>query len=75
MKDLVITYTNENGKRIKAEYKHVFDFTDAMESDSIDIPMREYTDVEAVFWESHLRNKHFETIEECYNYCKEIMTV
>jgi hypothetical protein len=73
MKDLKIRYKNENGDTISAEYETIMDFTDAIESDDIDIPMLDYTDVEANFFENPLMHKHFNTIAELYEHCKAIL--
>ena len=72
MKDLKITYTNENDVRIVREYNTIMDFIDEMESDNYDIPMMDYTDVEAVFFENRLLDKHFDTIAHTYKHGKEI---
>ena len=73
MKDLRISYDNENGQRIKAEYDTLMDFIDTIDSeDIIDIPMLDYENVEADFFENPLLYKHFNTIEELYNHCIEI---
>ena len=72
MKDLRISYDNENGQRINAEYNTIMDFIDVMDSDEIDIPMLDYQNVEADFFENPLLHKHFNTIEELYNHCVKI---
>ena len=72
MKDLRISYDNENGQRINAEYNTIMDFIDVMDSDEIDIPMLDYGNVEATFFENAFQRKHFNTIEELYNHCVEI---
>ena len=69
MMDLKISYNNENGQRITAQYETIMDFIDTMDSDEIDIPMFDYEDVDAVFFENELLTKHFETIEELYEHC------
>lgn len=73
MKDLVIKYDNENGERIKREYDYVFDFTNEIESNNIDIPMMDYENVEADFFENPLLHRDFNTIEELYIHCKNIL--
>lgn len=73
MKDLKISYDNYNGKRINAEYDTIMDFTDTIESDEADIPMMDYENVEADFFENPLHHKHFDTIEDLYNYCNMIV--
>ena len=72
MKDLRISYDNENGQRINAEYNTIMDFIDVMDSDEIDIPMLDYQNVEADFFENPLLHKHFNTIEELYSHCVKI---
>ena len=47
------------------------DFIDEMESDSIDIPMRDYNVVEATFFEK--RKESFVTMEELLEQCKQIV--
>ena len=73
MKDLKISYDNENGQRINMEYDTIMDFVDAIDSDNIDIPMLDYVNVEADFFENPLFHKHFDTIEDLYNHCKSIL--
>ena len=72
MMDLKISYNNENGQRITAQYETIMDFIDTMDSDEIDISMFDYEDVDAVFFENKLLNKHFSTIEELYDHCVKI---
>lgn len=73
MKDLRISYDNENGQRIKAEYDTLMDFIDTIDSeDNIDIPMLDYENVEADFFENPLLHKNFNTIEDLYKHCIEI---
>ena len=73
MKDLRISYDNENGQRIKAEYDTLMDFIKTIDAeDNIDIPMLDYENVEAIFFENSLLHKHFNTIEELYKHCIEI---
>lgn len=73
MRDLKISYDNENGQRINMEYDTIMDFVDAIDSDNIDIPMLDYVNVEADFFENSLFHKHFDTIEDLYNHCKSIL--
>ena len=73
MKDLKISYDNENGQRIYAEYNTIMDFIDTIDSEeNIDIPMLDYGNVEAIFFENALIHKQFDTIEDLYNHCQEI---
>lgn len=44
-----------------------------MEADDIDIPMMDYKNVEADFWENPLHHKHFDTIRDLYRHCKGII--
>lgn len=73
IKDLKIDYDNENGERVTKEYDTIMDFIDEMESDSFDIPMMDYNNVNAKFFENPLQTYHFATIEYLYNHCKEIV--
>ena len=73
MKDLKISYDNENGQRINMEYDTIMNFVDDIDSDNIDIPMLDYENVEADFFENPLLHKHFETIEDLYNHCLKIL--
>lgn len=73
MFDLVISYDNENGKHTIQKYNTIMDFIDTMESDSIDAPVVACNDVSARFFENPLRTKHFCTIRDLYNHCKEII--
>lgn len=71
MKDLIVNYENENGQMIKQEYDRIFDFTEEMESNKADIPMLDYGNVTATFFEK--RTKNFDTIDDLYHHCVEIM--
>ena len=73
MKDLKISYDNENGQRINMEYDTIMDFVNTIDSDNIDIPMLDYENVEADFFENPLLHKHFDIIEDLYNHCKSIL--
>lgn len=73
MKDLKIDYDNENGECVTKEYDTIMDFIDEMESDSSDMPMMDYSNVNAKFFENPLQTYHFATIECLYNHCKEIV--
>lgn len=72
MKDLKIIYDNENKQRIEREYDTIMDFIDDMESDNIDIPMLDYRNVTAAFFENQLQIKYFSTIKELLKHCVEI---
>lgn len=73
MKDLKISYKNENDDTINRDYDTIMDFLDEMESDSDDIPMLDYTDVHAMFFENELNQKEFDTINDLLNHCKTII--
>ena len=73
MKDLMIRYKNENGDKVYAEYDTIMDFLDTMESDDIDIPMLDYEEVAADFFENPLLHKRFKTIAELVEHCKKIV--
>lgn len=73
MKDLKITYENENGEKKIREYDTIMDFVDEMESDRVDIPMMDYGHVVAKFFENPLREENFSTIEQLYLHCKSII--
>lgn len=73
MKDLKIIYDNENEERIEREYDTIMDFIDEMDSDKIDIPMLDYKNVTAVFFENPLQIKYFSTIAELLNHCKRMI--
>ena len=73
MKDLKIIYDNENEERIEREYNTIMDFIDEMEADNIDIPMLDYRNVTAAFFENELQVKYFSTIEELLGHCKKII--
>ena len=73
MRDLRISYDNENEQRINAEYDTLMDFINAIDSeDNIDIPMLDYQNVNARFFENPLLDKHFNTVEDLYNHCIKI---
>lgn len=71
MKDLIITYENDDKTILKREYEHIYDFTEEMESDEIGIPMLDYKNVTAVFFEKN--SKYFDTIDDLYKHCVSIM--
>lgn len=73
MKDLMISYDNDNGERVHKVYDHIFDFTDAIELNNTDIPLMNYKNVDAYFFENPLSHSHFNTIEDLYYHCKLIM--
>lgn len=73
MKDLKISYDNENGERIEKEFDTIMDFLDLIESDNVDVPMMDYQNVSADFWENPLHHKHFDTIADLYNHCTMII--
>lgn len=70
MKDLVICYDTENGETKGKSYNTIMDFLDEMESDKIDIPMMDYKNVYAEFFEKVHNGKHFDTIGDLYDHCK-----
>jgi hypothetical protein len=69
MKDLKISYDNENGDRIETLYNTIMDFIDLMNLDTLDIPMLDYENVDAIFFENELNKKHFETINDLLEHC------
>jgi len=71
MKDLKISYDNENEERITTEYNTIMDFIDLMTLESVntDIPMLDYKNVEAVFFENELNTRYFKTIEDLLHHC------
>ena len=73
MKDLIISYDNENGERIERKYDTIMDFLDEVESDNADIPMLDYTNVSATFFENPLNTKECETIADLVTHCKNII--
>ena len=73
MKDLEISYDNENGNRVNRSYDTIMSFLDDMDSDRVDIPMMDYENVEAIFFENSLTKKNFKTIEDLYNHCNMIL--
>ena len=72
-KDIVFNYLTENNKRVYAECDTIMDFIDTMESNSIDIPMLDYTDVNVILFNNKLNTKKFSTIAELLNHCKQIV--
>lgn len=73
MKDLKITYENENKEVISREYDTIMDFIDEMESDDVDIPMLDYTNVTYTMFENKLNSGNFDTISQLLVHCKEIV--
>ncbi|MBZ9622884.1 hypothetical protein G9F71_008460 [Clostridium sp. FP2] len=69
-KDLRISYENENGNIIKRNYTYITDFLNEMESDNIDIPMLDYTNVIAILGENIFNQKQFNTISDLLKYIK-----
>jgi len=72
MVDLKVVYENENGEQIEREYDTIVDFIDEMESDGIDIPMLDYGNVVATFFENKLNVEHYKTVGELLKYCENI---
>ena len=73
MKDLKISYKNENDVVVKREYDTIMDFIDEMESDSIDVPMLDYTNVTYTLFENELNSGKFNTIADLLEHCKRII--
>ena len=73
MKDLVISYENENGERIYMGYNTINDFLDEMESDEIDIPMMNYANVVTRFFDNPKLDKVFPSINDLWKYCRMIV--
>ena len=71
--DLRFDYVTENDDRIYAECDTIMDFIDTMESDEVDIPMLDYRDVHAMFFDNELNKKEFDTVEELLKHCKQIV--
>ena len=66
-------YVTENGDRIYVECDTIIDFIDTMESDEVDIPMLDYSDVHAKFFDNELNKKEFTTVGELLEHCKQIV--
>jgi hypothetical protein len=73
MKDLVICYDNENGETKGKSYDTIMDFIDEMESDEMDIPMLDYTNVYAEFFERIHHGENFQSIEQLLERCKRML--
>ena len=73
MKDLKISYKNENDVVVKREYDTIMDFIDEMESNSIDVPMLDYTNVTYTLFENELNSGKFNTIANLLEHCKRII--
>lgn len=71
MKDLIITYQNENEKTIRREYDKIFDFTEEIEGNGFNAPMLDYENVTAKFFEN--RTESFNTIDDLYKHCVKII--
>lgn len=71
--DLRFDYVTENGDRIYVECDTIIDFIDTMESDEVDIPMLDYEDVHAKFFDNELNKKEFTTVGELLEHCKQIV--
>ena len=71
--DLRFDYETENGDRIYAECDTIMDFIDTMESDEVDIPMLDYSDVHAKFFDNEHNTKVFNTVGELLEHCKQIV--
>lgn len=71
--DLRFDYVTENGDRIYVECDTIIDFIDTMESDEVDIPMLDYSDVHAKFFDNEHNTKVFNTVGELLEHCKQIV--
>ena len=71
MKDLIITYQNENEETIRREYDKIFDFTEEIEGNGFNAPMLDYENVTAKFFENRIES--FNTIDDLYKHCVKIM--
>jgi len=70
MKDLKLRYITSYGAARFIEYNTIMDFTDAFEAKRVD---NEGTMASAIFFENDTRIKNFNTLQELYDFCKEIM--
>lgn len=70
MKDLKLRYITSYGSASFIEYNTIMEFTDAFETKKVD---NEGTMAIAVFFENELRTKSFNTLQELYDFCIEIM--
>lgn len=71
--DLRFDYKNENDDRIYVECDTIMDFINTMESDEVDIPMLDYKDVHAKFFDNEHNKKEFDTVGELLEHCKQIV--
>lgn len=71
MKNLIISFKNENGETTKREYDKIFDFTEEIDGDGFNAPMLDYKNVTAKFFEN--RTESFNTIDDLYKHCIAIM--
>ena len=62
--DLVITYDNKNGEKIRREYPAFADFADEMERNQADISMLNSNHIHAEFYSSNLVVKDFKDVTE-----------
>ena len=73
MKDLRILYTNKKGTRIFEEYDTIMDFTDPIQNGEQDINSLDGHDVFAEFFENSTPHRYFDTLQELYTHCINIM--
>jgi len=70
MKDLRISYISSYGSARFSEYRTIMEFTDAFEAKKVDT---NGTMVQVVFFEKENHTKNFNTLQEFYDFCIEIM--
>lgn len=71
--DMYFKYKNCNEETVQAECSTIMDFIETMESDNDTIPMLDDSDVYVEYFNNKHNTKHFDTIEELLEHCKEMV--
>ena len=67
-KDLRVSYVDENSQQQLREYDTIMDFLDEMESDRFSA-----SNIVADFFQNPLMQKKFDSLDELYQHCSEIV--
>jgi len=73
MFDLIFSYRKPNGERATEKHCTLSHFTDCIELNVYPKTVLSCTHVDATFFENPLLDQHFETVEELYQHCVNIM--
>lgn len=71
--DLRFTYLTKSNNRVYIKCNTIMDFIDEMEHSDYGIPSLNNKDVNAKFFDNEHNKKHFDTVGELLEHCKQIV--